>query len=159
MQVWGTNSGWFQLYKYDGETFFNVYTKKVLAVEEGKDQEGQNVKIVEKSDKATGQKWKLLYVDLADPEPTKGLNKQFNFMINKPFFLVSKLYMNRVAECVSANDIRLRTLARKNLGQQFYFDGSSKTIKSKQWTDRSITIQSEGTSTNIYMTTTNARWF
>ena len=75
MQVWGTNSGWFQLYKYDGETFFNVYTKKVLAVEEGKDQEGQNVKIKEKSDKATGQKWKLLYVDLADPEPTKGLNK------------------------------------------------------------------------------------
>jgi len=159
MQVWGTNSGWFQLYKYDGETFFNVYTKKVLAVEEGKDQEGQNVKIMEKSDKATGQKWKLLYVDLADPEPTKGLNKQFNFMINKPFFLVSKLYMNRVAECVSANDIRLRTLARKNLGQQFYFDGSSKTIKSKQWTDRSITIQSDGTSSNIYMTTTNARWF
>lgn len=63
MQVWGTNSGWFQLYKYDGETFFNVYTKKVLDVEEGKDQEGQNVRLVEKKDKAAGQKWKLLYVD------------------------------------------------------------------------------------------------
>jgi len=112
-----------------------------------------------KKDKSPGQKWKLLYVDLADPEPTEGLNKQFNFMINKPFFLQSKMYMNRVAECISANNIRLRTLARKNLAQQFYFDGSSKTIKSKQWKDRSITIQGEGNSANVYMTTTNARWF
>lgn len=80
-------------------------------------------------------------------------------MINKPFFLVSKLYMNRVAECIGGNDIRLRTLARMNVAQQFFFDGSSKTIKSQQWKDRSITIQSEGTSTNVHMTTTNARWF
>jgi hypothetical protein len=136
---------------YDGETFSNVYTKKVLTVEEGKDSEGQNVKITAKKDKSPGQKWKLLYVDLADPEPTKGLNKQFNFMINKPFFLQSKLYMNRVAECISNNYIRLRTLARKNQAQQFYFDGSSKTIKSVQWKTSSIGIVGEGTSANIQM--------
>lgn len=45
MQVWGTNSGWFQLYKYDGSTFLNVYTKKVLTVDESKDSEGQNVSL------------------------------------------------------------------------------------------------------------------
>ena len=32
-------------------------------------------------------------------------------------------------------------------------------IVSNQWKDRSVTIQSNRTSTNIYMTTTNARWF
>jgi hypothetical protein len=85
----------------------------------------------------------------------KGLNKKFGLHVNRPFFIVSKMWMNRVAECVGASNIVLKTLVRTNKGQQFYFDGGTKTIKSNQWKDRSITLSGK----NLYMTTTNARWF
>jgi hypothetical protein len=95
---------------------------------------------------------------LADPEPTEGLNKDFNFMINKPFFLVSKMYMNRVAER-TGNNVRLRTLARKNTAQHWFFDGASKTIKSKQDKNVSWTISSDGTGKDLGTSKTTARWF
>jgi len=80
-------------------------------------------------------------------------------MINRPFFIVSKKWMNRVVECVGASNLVLKTLNRKSLPQQFFLDAFSQTIKSQQWKDRSMTIQSNGNSNNLYMTTTNARWF
>lgn len=67
--------------------------------------------------------------------------------------------MQRVVECVGASNLVLKTLSRNNKGQQFFLDAFSQTIKSQQWKDRSMTIQSNGASTNLYMTTTNARWF
>jgi len=71
------------------------------------------------------------------------------------------MWMNRVVECVGASNLVLRTMRRGNsgLGQQFFLDDKTQTIVSAQWKDRSITIQSNGRSNNLYMTTTNARWF
>jgi hypothetical protein len=48
MQVWSTNSGWFQIFKYVSETktqgmFVNMSNGKVLDVTGGKDTEGQAV--------------------------------------------------------------------------------------------------------------------
>ena len=69
------------------------------------------------------------------------------------------MWMNRVVECVGASNLVLKTLNRNSKGQQYYLDAQSQTIKSQQWKDRSITIQSNGNSNNLYMTTTSARWF
>jgi len=41
MQIWSTNSGWFQIFKYESEQFINFQNKKVLSVNAGKDAEGQ----------------------------------------------------------------------------------------------------------------------
>ena len=44
MQVWSTNSGWFQIFKYDGSHFVNVgKDAKTLDVKDDKDDEGQAV--------------------------------------------------------------------------------------------------------------------
>jgi hypothetical protein len=43
MQVWSTNSGWFQVFKYQGGQFINWTNNKVLDVTGAKDEEGQAV--------------------------------------------------------------------------------------------------------------------
>jgi hypothetical protein len=87
------------------------------------------------------------------------VNKRFGFEINRPFYLQSKMPMKRVVECWGANNIILSDYVKDKRGQQFWFDEKSKTIKSQQWQDRSLTIQSNGNSYNLYMTTTNSRWW
>jgi hypothetical protein len=87
------------------------------------------------------------------------LNVNFGLEINRPFFLVSKKWMNRVVECVGASNLLLKTLNRKNTGQQFFLDAFSQTIKSQTWKDSSMTIQSGGNSNVVIMETTTARWF
>jgi hypothetical protein len=64
MQVWSTNSGWFQIFKYDSDekTFTNVSNMKVLDVTGGKDAEGQTVIVYAKHGK-TNQRWSVLYTD------------------------------------------------------------------------------------------------
>jgi hypothetical protein len=43
MQIWSTNSQWFQIFKYVGQNFVNVQNNKVLTVSSNKDEEGQAV--------------------------------------------------------------------------------------------------------------------
>jgi hypothetical protein len=40
MQIWSTNSGWFQLFKYENKQFVNWTNSKVLDVTGSKDNEG-----------------------------------------------------------------------------------------------------------------------
>jgi hypothetical protein len=65
----------------------------------------------------------------------------------------------RVAELVGATNIVIKKYAKGRTAQLFYFDGKTKTIKSQQYKDRSLDITSNGASTNLRMTTTNARWW
>jgi hypothetical protein len=53
--------------------------------------------------------------------------------INRPFYLVSRLPMKRVVELAGASRVVLKRFVKGRLGQQFYFDGKSKTIRSQQW--------------------------
>jgi hypothetical protein len=72
------------------------------------------------------------YLDEKKPAPTKGINEDFGLHRNRPFFLVSRMFFHRVAR-TDSNNLTLVTLAsnRKNLQQQFYFDETTKTIKSQ----------------------------
>jgi len=45
MQIWSTNSGWWQIFKYIDGTFVNIHNHKVLAVSQKKDAEGQPVTV------------------------------------------------------------------------------------------------------------------
>jgi hypothetical protein len=56
MQVWSTNSGWFQIFKYQGENFVNVQSGKVLDVAGSKDEEAANV-IVHGRHNGVNQRW------------------------------------------------------------------------------------------------------
>jgi len=80
--------------------------------------------------KGLEQKWKVVYVDKAPKTETKGLNEEFGFHINRPFYIVSELPFNRVAESIGANNITLKRWRKNVLAQQWYFDEVSKTIRS-----------------------------
>jgi hypothetical protein len=116
MQVWSTNSGWFQLFKYvEGAYFQNIQNNKVLDVSGNKDVEGQAV-IVHGKNNGANQRWRIVYLDKADKEPTKGLDDDFGFHIGRPFYLVSRLPMKRVAECVGANNVVLKRYVKGRTG-------------------------------------------
>jgi hypothetical protein len=101
-----------------------------------------------------------VYLDKAKAEPTKGLNKEFGMHIGRPFYLVSRLPMKRVAECVGANNVQLKRYVKGRLGQQFYFDQASKTIRSQQWKNYAMEIQNNGRSKNLRFTSgITSRWW
>jgi hypothetical protein len=59
------------------------------------------------------------------------MSEEFGFHINRPFYIVSQLPMNRVAEAVGASDVRLKRWVKGRSAQQFFFDGVSKTLRSQ----------------------------
>jgi hypothetical protein len=68
--------------------------------------------------------------------------------------------MKRVAEVVGANNIQLKKYANDRKAQQFFFDIKTKTIRSQQWTNYAVEIQSNGGSSNVRVTSgINSRWW
>jgi len=135
-----------------------MQNKKALDVSGGKDAEGQPV-IVWNKHTGANQKWKVIYVDKAKPVPTKGYNEDFGFHVNRPFYMVSRLPMSRIAECVGANNVTLKRWRKNAKGQQWFFDSTTKTLKNQQWKSHSLDITSNGGSSNLRCTTTNSRWW
>ena len=160
MQVWSTNSGWFQIFKYDSDekSFTNVSNMKVLDVSGGKDAEGQAVIVYKKHGKVN-QRWSILYADQVKAQ-TKGLHTESGFHCNRPFYVVSRLPMNRVMESIGANNITIRRWRKNVAAQTWTYNCADKTIRSNHWKNYAIEIQSNGGSTNLRCTSTiNSRWW
>jgi hypothetical protein len=133
--------------------------KKVLDVTGGRDAEGQKVIAWGKHGKVN-QRWRVLYLDKAEAVQTSGLNKDFGFVCSKPFYLRSRLPMKRVAEVHGANNIWMRRWRKNTTAQQFWFDCTSKTIRSQHWKNYAMEIQSNGGSSNLGMTSgITSRWW
>jgi hypothetical protein len=158
MQIWSTNSGWFQVFKYENSQFINWSNNKVLDVTGGKDEEGRPVGVWTNNG-GKHQKWSVVYLDTAEKDRSKGLNKDFGLHINRPFYIRSRMPMKRVIECHGANNVWLKRWRKNVTAQQWYFDEVSKTIKNNHWKSHSLDIQSNGNSANVRCTTTNSRWW
>jgi len=144
---------------YEGEHFCNIRNSKCLDVHSGKDEEGRQT-IVWKRHNGANQRWKVVYTDKAKKEQTTGLNKEFGFHIGRPFYLVSRLPMKRVAEAIGASNVALKRYTKGRAAQQFFFDGVSKTIRSNHWKNYAMEIQSNGKSANLRMTSgITSRWW
>lgn len=63
------------------------------------------------------QRWNIIYVDESKKQATKGLDKNWGFHINRPFYIRSRLPMKRIAECVGANNVNLRRWRKNAQGQ------------------------------------------
>jgi hypothetical protein len=115
MQIWSTNSQWFQIFKYQGNMFINVGKDgKVLDVSGSRDVEGQAVQ-VHGNNGGKNQKWNVVYLDKAPKVKNTGMNEEFGFFMNRPFYLQSRLPMRRVAECVGANNVVIRRYVTKRV--------------------------------------------
>jgi hypothetical protein len=158
LQVWNTNSGWFQFFKYEVENFVNIHSGKVLDVAGGKDAEGQNV-IVWKRHNGNNQKWTITYVDSVKIDTNEDFTGTWGFTANKPFYLRSKLPSRRVMEVTGGRNLVLKRARKDQEQQQFFFDSTTKTIKSQKFKEKSLDIQGGGSTKNMQIWKTNARWF
>ena len=87
------------------------------------------------------------------------MNKEFGFYINRPFYLVSRLWFHRVVE-TNASNVFLKRWVKNKKQQQFFFDGKTKTIRSNYWKNYAMWIPSNGGANDLRMTSTiNSRWW
>lgn len=128
-----------------------------MDVQGGKDAEGQNV-IVWNRHKGANQRWRIVYVD-STTDQTKGLNKEFGFYLNRPFYIQSRMAMRRVVNVEGNYRLAIRDVNKGNKNQLWTFDGQSKTIKSVRYPDRSFNIHQNGGSRDVYIQATSARWW
>jgi hypothetical protein len=98
----------------------NPTNNKLLEVASSKDEEGAAVIVNNRNNNKANnvnQRWKIVYLDKAEAIRTKGFNKEFGFHINRPFYLRSRMPMQRIAECHGANNVWLKRW-RKNVAAQ-----------------------------------------
>ena len=69
------------------------------------DIEGSNVGVglntaIEDKAAELNQKWTVVYLDTAAAQVTEGLDKNFGFYINRPFYMISRMPLRRVIEVI-----------------------------------------------------------
>lgn len=77
-----------------------------MDVTSSKDEEGARVGIAKRTNNAN-QRWKVVYTDKSTKQ-TKGLDKDFGFEINRPFYIQSRLPTNRVLEYQSGQNLWIK---------------------------------------------------
>lgn len=71
-----------------------------------RDEEGASVGVANRNNNAN-QRWKVVYSDKSVTQ-TKGLDKDFGFEINRPFYIRSRLPSNRALEYQGGQYLRIR---------------------------------------------------
>jgi hypothetical protein len=118
------------MFKFEGGSLVNFRDGR--AFDAIQDKEGQRVELQKRTGK-TQQLWKIVYLDKKEAEITKGLHPDFGMHCSRPFYLVSRLPMKRVAEMHGGTNIVLKRYVKNRLAQRFSFDCVSKTVRNEQW--------------------------
>jgi hypothetical protein len=130
---------------------------KVLDVTGNVDSENRNIQVYNKHGRIN-QQWDLIYVDQYPDEPTTGeLNKEFGFVVNKDFHIVSQLGSKNYLSVIDTKKIVIKT-ANAQKYQLWYFDQKSKTVKSRL-NNKSFDIAGAGKNNNMQVWATNSGWW
>jgi hypothetical protein len=129
------------MWRVDGEYVRNE-KGKVISVSGSLDNENRNI-IVENKNGKTGQKWRVIYVDEYEKEPTKGqLNKKFGLYVERDFYVVSALPDNRYLDLINNRNFVIKTPNGRKT-QVWYFHQQSLTIRTR-YNNQSWDIKSSG---------------
>jgi hypothetical protein len=136
----------------------NIKDGKVISIKDRQDKETQPV-VMDSRRNQYSHMWRILYTNKmtgADAYTKKGkMSKRgFGFIADEPFYLRSKLPMQRVAECVGASNVTLKKWAKNRKAQQWRFDPVSKTIKGMYWTSYGFSMESN----NLRCRTLTSKW-
>jgi len=96
MYVYGTGAQWHLLFRYNVQTR-QIYNQRgqVLDVKNNKDQEGEYVGTANPQTNRVQQRWAIKYVDQMKDVAKNGTGSR-GFEINRPFYIISRLWMQRV---------------------------------------------------------------
>jgi len=127
-----------------------------MDVQGNHDSENRNVLMWNRHN-GLNQQWDIIYVKDMPAEPKKGeWNKDFNFMVDTTFHVVSKMAQGRYLDILGRNLVIKTRNSRKT--QDFYFHQPSKTVRSRN-NNQSFDIVSSGRSTNMQVWSTNSGWW
>jgi hypothetical protein len=148
------------VFKFDGNQFISPFKdNKALTVENAKDEEGHNV-IVAKNEDQVHQQWKVVYLDKAEKEATKGLNEDFGWYINRPFYIRSRMFFRRVVEAHGNNWLYLRRWVANRKAQQWVFNNVDKVVHNMNWKNYGMSIHSNGNHSHMRMEANpQSRWW
>jgi len=159
MQIWSTNSGWFQVFKYQGNQFINWSNSKVLEVQNqnlNTDAENRNIMVGNRG-KDIRQQWEVIYVDEYS-EPKKGeLNSDFGLYVERDFYVVNQMASHKYLDLINNRNMVIKTQNGRRT-QVWYFHQQSKTIRTR-YNNQSWDIKSAGRTNNMQIWSTNSGWF
>jgi len=155
------------MFKFDKGYITNIgydFNKKAVTlrkvtVKDAQDKEAQQVVVVgQYRGRNPAQIWKIVYTDKMGAEAYRKKGQMSKngtgFRVDEPFYLRSKLPMQRVVECVGANNAVLKKWAKGRKAQQWKFNPKTKTINGMYWTSYVLTMES----TNLRCRTTTSKW-
>ena len=112
---------------YKDGNLVNEKNKKVMDVAGYKDKQHNNIGVYRRHNKLN-QQFDLIYVDEMPDPPRRGeLNSDFNFFVERPFYVVSGLDRGRYLDILGRNMV-IKTPNGRNT-QLWWFDQKTKTIK------------------------------
>jgi hypothetical protein len=124
-----TNSRHFQMFRFVNGNIQGVKDKRVMDVSNYQDKEGRRVGFYRRHNKSN-QQFDIVYADEWKPDPKKGeLNTDFNLIVEKPFYIQSRMAGKRVVYSNDASHLRIHKHIRNDDRMLFFFDNVSKTIK------------------------------
>jgi len=158
MQIWSTNSGWFQLFKYEDGHFINWTNKKALDAQQ--DTEANAVVVAAQDSDKDSQEWKVVYLDKSKEEKSDGFNEEYGFFGNRNFYIRSRMPMRRVMRCHGAGWIHLNRWVKNRKDQLFFFDEKTNTVRNGQWKTHAIERYSNGGHPYLRATSSiSSRWW
>jgi hypothetical protein len=131
---------------------------KVWTVQSGLDNENRMIISEPRGNNKVEQRWRVVYVDEYEEEPTKGqLNKKFGLYVERDFYIVSKLQSGRFLEVPDNRNMMIKT--RNGRRQQvWYFHQQSLTIRTR-YNNQSFDIRSSGKTNDMQIWSTNSGWW
>jgi len=130
---------------------------KVIAVDGGIDNENRNI-VMEQRNNKVHQRWRVVYVEDYEDEPTKGqLNKKFGLYVDRDFYVVSALQDGRYLDLINNRNMVIKTRNGRKT-QIWYFHQQSLTIRTR-YNNQSWDIKSSGRTNNMQIWSTNSGWF
>jgi hypothetical protein len=95
-----------------------------------------------------------------EKEATKGMNEEFGWRINEPFFIRSRMFFHRVIEAHANNWLYLRRYVKGREAQRFVFNQVDKTLHNNWRKNYAMSIHSNGNSNHMKIESgINSRWW
>jgi hypothetical protein len=114
----------------DGNYITSEKGNKVISVDGGLDNENRNL-VMEQRNGKIHQRWRVVYVEDYEEEPTKGqLNKKFGLYVDRDFYIVSALPKGRYLDLINNRNMVVKTQNGRKT-QVWYFHQQSLTIRTR----------------------------
>jgi hypothetical protein len=131
---------------------------KVMSVDGGLDDENRNI-VMETKNGKTQQRWKIVYVDEYEGEPTKGqMNTKFGIYVDRDFHIVSAMKGNKYLDLDVSNRYTVIKTSNGRKQQVWYFHQPSLTIRTR-YNNRSLDIYNSGRTKTMQVWSTNSGWW